>query len=246
MNPERETYSEFVKRVSYQQRGLMLPDGAFRPDRVRVYPKVDDAGRLKAFYGDTVVFDLDEEVCRIVAEVQNRLHEKLPQCFAERLPYGSLHMTLHDLSAAESLSEAAPLCFENEVKLAQMAQRGMKIPAEIRMRTNFIVNMVDTSLVMTLLPESPAEWDKLEGVYREIDCVRVCPYPFLTPHITLAYYNRHGFDEATAQALKDLVWELNGEQPQTVILRAENLYYKKFLSMGEYISLFRLRSALSV
>lgn len=240
MKQEPETYREFSDRVSYQQNGLMLPQGAFRPDRSRVFSKVDEQGSYRPFYGDTVVYDLDPRTKRAIADMTEQIRGAFPECFAERLPDQTLHMTLHDLSASDDLSEVAPLCFENELKLVRLLRRDAVLPECIRMKTNRIVNMVDTALVMTLLPEDEDEWNKLEGLYRRIDEVRVCPYPFLTPHITMLYFNRSGFDEETARRMKSVADELSGGEKLSVTLNADRLYYQKFVSMKEYENIFAL------
>ena len=67
--------------------------------------------------------------------------------------------------------------------------------------------------------------------------VRVCPYPFLTPHITLAYFNYNGFDQKSADKLRALVFELN-KKSLPVTLDTNKLCYQKFTSMNEYISVF--------
>ena len=236
----KESYRDFLKRISYQNRALMIGEGAFVPDRTRVFPKVDERGRYRPFYGDTVVFGLGRQTRGMLAQMQDKLYEGFGGCFAERLPENTLHMTLHDLSASDDLGMAAPECFMNEIGLLGLTDRDTELPDEIRMKTNYIINMVNTGLVMTLLPENEGEWDKLERLYRLIDRVKVCPYPYLTPHITLAYFNRGGFDEHTANALKEAVWELNGLEKKTVVLRTDSLYYQKFMSMKEYVSVFCL------
>ena len=102
--------------------------------------------------------------------------------------------------------------------------------------------MVNTSLVLALVPASELEWNKLQKLYSLIDKVRVCPYQYLTPHITLAYFSRNGFDEQAASALKNAVRELN-DKSLKIVLHTDDLIYQKFLSMDRYINVFRLVNA---
>ena len=69
------------------------------------------------------------------------------------------------------------------------------------------------------------------------DSVKRLNYPF-TPHITLAYYNVHGFDSHAARILENTVNKLN--QKIDLDLNVHTLYYQKFKSMNEYIDVICL------
>ena len=66
-----------------------------------------------------------------------------------------------------------------------------------------------------------------------------CPYPYLTPHITLAYFSHKGFDENSAQKLKAVVAELS-QKSLDITLDTNKLFYQKFVSMNDYVSVFKL------
>lgn len=235
-----ESYRDFLNRIGYRQRELMIGAGAFLPDRSRLFPKVGEDNRFRPFYGDTVVFDLRDEEKTALDAVCSRLYRAAPCCFCEPLDARTFHMTLHDFSAGTDPVEMAPFCDENERKLTELLRR-MAVPAtEIRMKTDYIINMVGTSLVLMLVPETEDDWNKLEGFYRLLDPIVTCPYPYLTPHITLAYYNRDGFDKDAASALKRAVYDLNGQESREVILSTERLYYQRFTDMNRYVSVCRL------
>lgn len=232
-----EKYNDYISRISYQKAELQLGDGFFTPDR-RVYEKVNQDNGFKPFYGDTVVFDLDSRVKKKIAGIIERLYKIAPECFCERIKADTIHMTLHDLSASDKLENVSAEVFDNEVKLLRVLQESPQKPATIKMRTNFIINMVSTSLVLALAPADEAEWNKLQELYELINKVKVCPYPFLTPHITLAYFNYNGFDEKSADMLKAAVLELN-KNHFDITLRTNRLYYQKFVSMNDYIPVFK-------
>ena len=61
-----ESYEDFVDRTGYQKAALQLGEGDFTPDK-RVLEKVSPDNRLCPFYGDTVVFDLDDRTIEKVA-----------------------------------------------------------------------------------------------------------------------------------------------------------------------------------
>ena len=231
-----EKYNDFIERISYQQAELQLGDGFFTPDS-RVYEKVNQDNSFKPFYGDTVVFDLDSRIKNKIAGIIDRLYKIAPECFCEHIKEDTIHMTLHDLSASENLESIASEVFGNEIELLRVLKENPQQLNSIKMKTNFIINMVSTSLVLTLIPADEAEWNKLQELYELINKVKVCQYPFLTPHITLAYFNYNGFDEKSADNLKTAVHELN-KNHFDITLRTNRLYYQKFISMNDYIQVF--------
>ena len=234
-----EKYNEFLSRISYQQAELQIRDGDFIPNE-RVLQKVNPDNSFKSFYGDTVVFDLPKNVKKAIVPILDELYEKCPECFCQRLDPHTMHMTLHDLNASDNLSEIACDVFSNEIKLLKVLEKNPVEHHKIKMKPNFIVNMVDTSIVLTLVPDDEDEWNKLQALYDMINEVRVCGYPFLTPHITLAYFNYNGFDKASSDKLKEVVTSLNEKLDIEIHLDTKKLYYQKFVSMNEYINIFSL------
>lgn len=231
-----ECFDDFLKRISYQQAELQLGDGLFKPDN-RVYKKVNQDNAFKPFYGDTVVFDFDRRTKAKIAGMIDSLYSAVPECFCEQIKEDTIHMTLHDLSASDKLENVADKVFDNEVELLRVLRDYPQKPMTIKMKTNYIINMVSTSLVQALVPTDEFEWNKLQVLYELINRVKVCPYPFLTPHITLAYFNYNGFDASSADKLKAKVYELN-QNRFDITLKTSRLYYQKFVSMNDYYSVF--------
>lgn len=234
-----EKYSDFLQRISYQRAELDIGWGAFAPD-ARLREKVGADNGFQPFYGDTVVFDLNDDVKKQVNAIADSLYKAVPQCFAEKLDKRTFHMTLHDLSASSDLGRISQDVFMNEIKLSLVLGRRPIKDRTIKMAANYIVNMVNTSLVLALVPADEKEWNKLQFLYDLINQVRLCPYPYLTPHITLAYYNSSGFNADAALALKDKVRELN-RSSFSAVLRTRDLYYQKFTGMNSYFSIFPLQ-----
>ena len=235
-----EKYSDFLERISYQQAQLQIGEGDFTPDG-RVYGKVNADNTFRAFYGDTVVFELDCDTKKEIAKMTDRLYEKVPECFCERLPEDTFHMTLHDLSASDNLSEVACEVFDDEVRLLQLLKEMPVKSQTIEMKMNYAVNMVNTSLILALVPVNEHEWNKLQKLYTFIDQIKVCPYPFLTPHITLAYYSHKGFSKSSADKFREVVSELNTKSLK-ITLHTDKLFYQKFVSMKDYFSVFSMTS----
>lgn len=96
--------------------------------------------------------------------------------------------------------------------------------------------MVNTSIVLGLYPADEIEYKKMMKLYQLVDDIKNLPYP-LTPHITLAYYNRNGFSKDLVSRLENTVNKLN-ENIFEIELSTEKLVYQKFTSMNDYKSVF--------
>ena len=225
-----ENYGEFLDRInSFEKREVFYGNDYFHSNP-SVAQKVNWENQFQPFYGDTMVFDLDTATKKKIADVVERLYAEVPECFCEKLVSNTFHMTLHDLSNSPVLQDVAADVFENELKVIEIAKRIE--PQTIRMKSKYIFNMVGTSLVMGLYPATEEDYVKLMTLYEMFNKVKYLSYP-LTPHITLAYYNVHGFSAESARRLEALVYELNGEELE-IMIDTGHLYYQKFVSMNDY------------
>lgn len=234
-----ETYPEFLVRIdSFEQKELHYGNSYFKGNP-SIAKKVDRDNSFGDFYGDTIVFALDDAVKKVLSEYVDLLYQSVPECFCERLAPHTFHMTLHDLSNSPSLRDVAEEMFDNELKVIEKAEEIQKYgTAPIRMKSKYIFNMVDTSLVLGLYPADEDEYRRLMNLYSVFDAVRKSAYPF-TPHITLAYYNINGFDLQIARRLEDVVNQLNNNE-MDINLNMHYLYYQKFKSMNDYIDIIPL------
>lgn len=201
--------------------------------------KVDKHNKFRNFYGDTIVFELAGNIKEKLAEYVDILYQSAPECFCERLAPNTFHVTLHDLSNSPCLQDIAEELFENELKVIEIIKLQKYKEAKIKMKSKYIFNMVDTSLVLGLCPADENEHRKLMELYYIFDKVKKLSYPF-TPHITLAYYNVNGFDIQAARTLEDTVSQFNNNNEIEIELNVNNLYYQKFKSMNEYINIINL------
>lgn len=233
-----ETYSEFLSRIdSFEKRELRLPDGDFKVSP-SVALKVNGDNTFRDFYGDTVVFALDDQTKNLLGGKVDFLYRAAPKCFCERLVPHTFHMTLHDLSASPELKTVAEQTFLNEIAVVENAAEICKASASsIRMKSKYIFNMVNTSLVLGLYPADDGEYNKLMALYAIFDGIKTLGYP-LTPHITLAYYNVNGFSAHDAAKLEKAVNALNAEPEFEIVL--SKLYYQKFTSMNRYVDIIDL------
>ena len=231
-----ETYREFLDRInSFEKKEISFGDTDFcaNPSLVK---KVDKANKFRDFYGDTIVFELDDATKDKLAEYVGEIYESASECFCEKLIPRTYHMTLHDLSNAPVLGEVAAELFDNELKVLEL-RKNVDV-YKIKMKSKCIFNMVNTSLVMGLYPVNEEEYEKLVRLYALFDEVRELSYP-LTPHVTLAYYNVNGFSAESAKKLEKVVSKLN-EYELEMELDVRSLHYQKFRSMNDYINIFSM------
>lgn len=234
-----ETYQEFLDRInSFEKREINYGNKLFKGNP-SISQKVGKDNVFRNFYGDTIVFALDDIVKEKLAEYVELLYQSAPECFCERLVPHTFHVTLHDLSNAPVLRDVAEELFENELKVIEKMGEIQKQEKDIiKMKSKYIFNMVDTSLVLGLYPVDEGEYRRLMDLYFLFDTVKKLSYPF-TPHITLAYYNIDGFDLQAARSLEDAVNKLNKNEIE-IELKMNHLYYQKFKSMNDYIDIINL------
>ncbi len=237
-----ETYQEFLNRISeFEKPEFGIGEQDFKPSE-GVLQKVGLDNCFSPFAGDTVVFKIFKKDRDKIDEYIDKLYSKAPECFCERLYANTIHMTLHDLTTLHdcpSFSSAESFVDQLDNNLSKLmelkSQKAFEVPgisSGIRMRTNFMINMVNTSIVLCLIPDTAEDYKKLISLYSIIDDnVLKLPYPF-TPHVTLAYYNRNGFNSYSVDKLKALVTNLNTNDNFTIYLDPMNLVYQRFSSMN--------------
>lgn len=232
-----ENYNEFLSRIGeFQLPDIDLGINYFK-GRPSLADKIGEDNKLRAFFGDTVVFELDEATKGIIGSMVDEIYSSAGACFSERLSTHTLHMTLHDLSSSPSYEAVRADMAENQAKIQEIAEKiGNHI---IRMRGGFIFNMVNTSLVMGLVPVNEEEHEKLMALYGLVDGIKQSEYP-LTPHVTLGYYNVHGFERADAKRLEDVVSRLNRREKIEILLDTKRLFYQRFTSMNSYENVISL------
>ncbi|MBQ2800770.1 MAG: hypothetical protein IJF03_05205 [Lachnospiraceae bacterium] len=198
-----ESYQSFLDRInSFEKSEVDFGDEYFKGNP-SIAQKVDKNNKFQTFYGDTIVFNLDEVTKKTLSELVESLYSIVPECFCERLVSNTFHMTLHDLSNSPVLQKIATEVFENELNVIEKAKQIHE--KKIKMRSKYIFNMVNTSLVLGLYPVNEEEYTKLMELYELFNDVKQLDYP-LTPHITLAYYSIDGFDIKSAKKLEHAIY----------------------------------------
>ena len=229
-----ESYNAFLERVDvFEKPELLINDQGLVPNK-HLLDKVKEDNCFNIFFGDTVVFDLDSEVKEKVYDYIDILYKIIPECFCEKIKKETLHVTLHDLSNSTDFEEVYDKMKANELALRKLINGFLQ--KSIKMYTNYIINMTDTSLVLTLKPLKTEDYDNLMEYYELIDRIFKLDYK-LTPHITLAYFNRYGFDKTAVEKLKSVVKSLN-ELRFEFSLNANKLIYQHFKTMNDYENVF--------
>ena len=227
-----EKYSDFMQRIcSFEVPLFGINEQNFVPSDSAKQKISLDRG-FKEFYGDTVVFDLSDCAKAKVYDFVETLYAKVPYCFSQKLSKDTMHLTLHDLSNSPRLESVSSQMDMNYLKIKSMADRKMISNGTIKMRSNYVINMVNTSVVMCFYPVDENEYDKIMYLYSLMDEVISLPYPF-TPHVTLAYFNPNGFDEELAKELVECVNSLNRKSIE-MTLTTDRLVYQRFSSMNQY------------
>lgn len=233
-----ESYNDFLERVNkFEIRELSFYSNTFNPN-TSLNDKFYTDKTFKKFYGDTVVFDLDTKQKNKISDIVEYLYAEVPDCFCQKLNSDTFHMTLHDLSNSCSLGNISDDLFLNEIRLLQKLKKEKIKNETIKMKSNYIINMMNTSLVLALNPINEEEYNKLFELYNLVDTVKNLPYPF-TPHITLSYFNPNGFSKFNMNKLICTVNEINKKTLEFDI-STNRLFYQKFTDMNTYINIFKL------
>ena len=195
--------------------------------------KVDESGNLLPFVGNTVVFLLDDETKAHLERIQEALYQAAPDLLAQRLQMSTFHMTLHDL--ANGIPGQPGLQEEMERTREQVMQilPRWKDAPPLRMKTTWLFNMVNTSIVLGLAPADGESWCRLDEMYQTLENVVHLGYA-LTPHITMAYFRPGTYSPQQVQRLSAALRKVELD----VTLPMEHLVFQNFSHMNHYETVF--------
>lgn len=192
--------------------------------------KVDDHGQFLPFVGNTIVFELDTDTKQAIAPLQKRLYANAEHLLAERLSPDTFHLTLHDL--ANGTPNAATQAWMEQTEPAARAiltRIKSEHAAPLAMKTSWIFNMVNTSIVLGAEPADEESRERLIRMYTLLNEVVPLNYA-LTPHITLAYFRPGLYSQAELEPLRQALTPV----ALTFSLRMENLILQNFSDMNHY------------
>lgn len=230
-----ETLEEFKLRTEGFSKDSIHPDnGWFHALGGSLTAKADEWGRLKPFYGDTMVYLLDAGTLDRLESIQRRLYEGCGHLLAEPLERSTFHITLHSLSDDSCCSEG--LCRRMMANRAAVKEILRQPGEDISLRSTWLFNMMNTSVVLGFAPMDEENCMRLMGLYERFQSV-VELGSRLTPHVTMAYYKPGSYPEGELDGLRRLIREVEGEDPLYVKLTPQQLVYQRFYSMNCYETL---------
>lgn len=191
--------------------------------------KVDEEGNLLPFVGNTVVFLLDEDMKVQLRNLQEELYRAAPDMLAKPLQMSTFHMTLHDLAngTPERSGLREHMCYTQERALQILP--GWKDAPPLRMKTTWLFNMVNTSVVLGLKPADEESWRRLDEMYTALEDVVHLGYA-LSPHITMAYFLPGTYSQEQVQRLSAALRNVDLD----ITLRMGDLVLQNFMDMNHY------------
>lgn len=197
--------------------------------------KVAADGTLRPFYGNTVIFDLDETARENLKHLQDRLYQTCGHFLSEKLTQESFHVTLHDLLSGVEREEMLGKVNEIAEEAKQTVEDVKRLlDNSIMMTPVKLVSMVNTSVVLLLEPVYPLHQFLLDTSYEKLQSVVKLGYG-LTPHVTLGYYRPGAIVGEDLQTLANTLSELSGQLDFKIWLKYRNLKYCEFYDMNHYV-----------
>ena len=220
---------------SYRQRTAFmwdsLPQNGCLSTNDNLRNKVTEEGSFQPFYGDTVIFSLDDGTDAWLSQIQDEIYRRCGSILSDRLDPATFHITLHDLkNSPYSMPDDVKSNESQAVRLIERARQ--KYGNEIYINSRCIFSMVGTSIVMGFEPETDEDCRILMSLYEEFQSIVPLSYP-LTLHATIAYYKPGNYDESVVQILKD-TFDVVGRETQRIRLDLDKLNYATFSSMNHY------------
>ncbi|MGN1249862.1 MAG: NADAR domain-containing protein [Candidatus Spyradocola sp.] len=191
--------------------------------------KVDAEGRLLPFLGNTVIFLLNDDTKQKLRELQASLYQAAPEMLAQPLQASTFHMTLHDLANGTPDQPGLRDSMRDTQQRASRLLSYWKDNPPLRMKTTWLFNMVNTSIVLGLAPADEDSLRRLDDMYTALEGVVRLGYA-LTPHITLAYFRPGVYGQETVSRLQSALRPVALE----IELRPEQLVLQNFTDMNHY------------
>ena len=194
--------------------------------------KVDHNGAFLPFVGNTVVYDLDDRVKAQLTALQDELYAVASDVLSCRLDPSTFHMTLHDLVNGSAGEYGIRERMESITPVVRQILREWNNHAPIHMKSTWMFNMVNTSIVLGLKPADADSYSRLDAMYCKLDEVLTLGYP-LCPHITLAYFRPGQYSPSQIEGLCGSLRAVELD----IELKAENLKLQNFDHMNHYYSI---------
>ena len=229
-----ESLREFHARVDGFQRDSLPHDGPLTTKPLLV-EKVAPDSTLLPFFGNTMIFDLPQDVQLTIARMQLLLHHRCGFMLAQPLAPATLHMTLHDLlNGVDAATLAEPVRRTGEAAKAILHRQRAAQQPPIRLTSTLAFNMVNGSVALGFAPDAEADCAALMAMHADYQSVVALDYP-LTPHVTLAYFRPGSYAPEAVTALAEALAAINALPKVHIAVDAGCLHYYTFEDMNTYI-----------
>ena len=208
-----------------------LPEQGEFETNPNLLKKVNPEGEFLSFYGNTVVFLLEDRTKKLLAELQSQLYKAAGDMLSQPLHPDTFHMTLHDLGNSTELT--ADLCrkMEETKKQTESFLALWRAQPPLRMKATWLFNMVNTSIVLGLAPADQETAFRLDALYTAMESIVPLGYG-LTPHITMAYFRPGRYFPGQLRSLQNALHPIELE----LELHLDQIVHQTFTYMNLYQS----------
>ena len=206
-----------------------LPEWGALSTNPNLTKKVNNARGIPPLHANTVVFDLSGDTKLALQGLQEELYQSAGWMLAQKLDPSTFHMTLHDLVNGPELTEELKLAMAEAEEKAKHILNQWKGQPPLHMKATWLFNMVNTSIVLGLIPADEDSWRRLEEMYLALESVVPLGYA-LTPHITMAYFKPGTYSQYDLDFLREALRPVELE----VSLGLDALFYQEFADMNHY------------
>lgn len=193
--------------------------------------KVSPDREFLSFYGNTVVFLLEDRTKEILSALQSQLYMEAGEMRSQPLHPDTFHMTLHDL--VNGTEPTADLCrkMEETKQQTEFLLAPWRAQSLLRMKATWLFNMVNTSIVLGLAPADEETAFHLDALHTAMESIVSLEYG-LTPHITMAYFRPCRYSPEQLQPLRNALRPIELE----LELRTDQLAHQTLTDMNHYQS----------
>lgn len=210
-----------------------LPHDGWLKTSAGLDAKVNEHGAFRPFYGNTVIYELEDRVKLSLTERQILLHHACGYCMAHPISPDTFHLTLHDLVNGTDEEQVSVRIRETENKAKELLNDLECKRRPIRMMSTHVFSMVNTSVVMGFAPEGEEDCRWLMEMYEAFHSIVPLNYG-LTPHVTLGYYKPGEYGQDTIWRLENVFSEAEKMEKIHLLLSPEMLMYRTFYDMNHY------------
>ena len=230
---------EQVSSISW----MTAPDARWNvPDSLKA--KVDKEGKLRPFFGDTIVIPNEEADISRLGKFKDELHNLVGELCAFPLIPEHFHITLHDLTSGTGRENLTDKMENNSEKCRQIFKTIAEYlhknddQAKIRLTSTYAYPSCNISVVLGFAPKTDKDYRIIMNLYNLFDDVVYLSY-WLRMHLTLAYFKPFEFFRGQMLRLMNALNSLNHNRIE-IELDLWKMAYQRFDDMNDYKTIFSL------